>query len=265
MDNSFLFKKNLHFFLDKIQNFQLTLAYQGTCYKGWQKTKEGRSIEETLEKALLDILGHSINLQAASRTDAGVHAKAQVVNFFSSVDIHPQQLQKSLNGILPRDISVVSVQPVDRMFHPTLHSFGKIYHYNLCHDAFQLPFNRLFSWHYPYPKLDIDSMQRAANLLRGKHDFSAFTMSPLIDNVREIFSIDIIPLPCRRLRIEIFGDKFLYKMVRIIVGTLVYMGSNRLKAEDILKILYSKNRKNAGITAPAHGLCLYKVQYKLSL
>ena len=157
-----------------MSNIRLTLSYLGTLYLGWQKTRMGPSIEEALEKALSQILQESISLQAASRTDAGVHAEGQVVNFFTKQEkLDLKRLQKSLNGLLPKEISVIDISFAPDPFHPTLDVLGKEYHYHLCCSTVQLPFYRHVSWHFPY-LLDLQKMQDAAQLLVGKHDFSAF-------------------------------------------------------------------------------------------
>ena len=243
-----------------MKNLKMIVSYEGTGYLGWQKTKMGPSIEETLEKSLAQVLRHPVKLQAASRTDAGVHATGQVINFFTSSTDDLFKLKKSFNGVLPRDISILSLEEMPPDFHPTLEAQGKEYRYHICSESVQLPFHRLTSWHFPYP-LDIHEMKQASQALIGKHDFSSFTSEPLDDNVREIFSIDISSITPDRLQITVVGNRFLYKMVRTIVGTLVYTGCQKLKASDLPRILSSKDRSQAGVTAPAHGLFLHKVIY----
>jgi tRNA pseudouridine38-40 synthase len=238
-------------------NIQLIIAYEGTRFLGWQKTKEGPSIEEEVQKALEQILQHPVQLQAASRTDAGVHAKSQVVNFFSpSLNISP----KNINGVLPKDISVLHLEQMPEAFHPTLDCIGKEYFYDLCLGHAQLPFHRNFSWHFPYP-LDLHQMEKAAAQLIGEHDFSAFTSERQEDNRRQVTDIGIIPLPNHRLRIRVAGNRFLYKMVRTIVGTLIYVGCGKIEARSMTDIVQSKDRTRAGVTAPAHGLALNRVFY----
>lgn len=237
-------------------NYKLIVAYQGTRYLGWQKTGMGLSIEEELEGVLSRILQQPIHLQAASRTDAGVHAQGQVVNFFA--DKAPSL--RSLNGLLPKDISVSIIEEMPIDFHPTLHATGKEYHYNICFGHAQLPFHRSFSWHFPYA-LDLSSMQNAAAALIGEHDFSAFTNERQEDNVRHVTAIEIFPLAADRLRISVAGNRFLYKMVRNLVGTIVYAGCGKIAPGDVSDILESKDRTRAGMTAPACGLSLYKVKY----
>jgi tRNA pseudouridine38-40 synthase len=241
------------------KNIKLIVAYEGTHYLGWQKTAMGPSIEEELEKALTQILRHPVALQAASRTDAGVHAEGQVVNFFTDVEMALERLQKSLNGLLPKDISVLKIEEAAENFHPTLDSQGKEYHYSVCLGPTQLPFHRSFSWHFSYP-VDLEEIKKAAQHLKGRHDFSAFTNERQEDNIREIFDIVIEPF-ADRLKIRVSGNNFLYKMVRNIVGTLLYVGSGKLSSEELPAILASRDRTRAGVTAPALGLVLKEVFY----
>jgi tRNA pseudouridine38-40 synthase len=238
-----------------LKNIKLTVAYEGTHYLGWQKTPMGESIEEELEKAVSKILQHPVKLQAASRTDAGVHARGQIVNFFTEKEID----LKNINTVTPKDISILDLTVMPDDFHPTLDCTGKEYEYTVCLGQSQLPFHRLFSWHFPYP-VDLEMTRKGASLLVGRHDFSAFTNEKHQNNIREIFSIEIIPLD-HRIKIQVAGNNFLYKMVRNIVGTLIYVGCGKLKASDLPAILEGKDRTRAGVTAPAHGLCLKKVFY----
>jgi tRNA pseudouridine38-40 synthase len=248
-----------------MQNIKLTVAYDGGAYLGWQKTPMGPSIEETLQTVLEQILQHPTPLQAASRTDAGVHALGQVVNFLSSkesIDLH--RLQISLNSLLPKDIAVLDIEKVPPAFHPTLDCSGKEYHYNVCFGTAQLPHHRFYSWHYPY-SLNLSSMQEAASFLIGTHDFSTFCnvkKNEKYDNhVREVKRLDITQTEEKRLRFQIEGNHFLYKMVRNLVGTLVYVGRGKLPIHSISSLLNSHDRKEAGVTAPAHGLFLFRVFY----
>lgn len=243
-----------------MRNIKLVLAYDGTRYLGWQKTKMGLSVEEALEKAIFQIVQHPVSLQAASRTDAGVHAEGQIVNFFTEKTLEEDRLCKSINALLPDDISALLAKEAPVSFHPTLDCRSKEYHYSLCLGATQLPFYRSFSWHFPYT-LDIEAMQKGAGLLIGEHDFSSFTNEPKENNVRELYRLDILPQEENRLKIVVAGNNFLYKMVRNIVGTLVYIGCGKLQIADLPKIIDSKDRTLAGVTAPARGLCLKQVNY----
>lgn len=241
-------------------NIQIIIAYDGTRFFGWQKTRTGPSIQEELEKAIAQILGKSIQTEAASRTDRGVHAKGQIAHFYTEEMIDPRQFRRALNAILPQEISVQSVQYADVAFHPTLSALSKEYHYWICNSAIQLPMNRLYSWHIHQP-LDLESMQRAARDFLGTHDFLALTNESTDDSIRTVEHIAIQSTPEGRICIKIRADRFLYKMARNIVGTLVYIGRQKLPKDCIPQILASKMRKNAGMTAPAHGLFLIEVFY----
>lgn len=244
-------------------NIKLILAYFGLPFMGWQKTPMGPSIEESLETALQKILQHPVQLQAASRTDAGVHAKGQVVNFSTDKELDLKNLLRSLNRMLPKEISVVEAEACPDNFHPTLDTTKKEYHYLICHGPHQLPFHRHTSWHFPY-SLNLDRMQKAARLLLGTHDFSAFCNERKLwdrDPVCTLESIAIHPLETNRLAIAIIGDHFLYKMMRNLAGTLAYAGCGKIDPEQIRAILAGKDRTQAGVTAPAHGLILHRVFY----
>lgn len=245
----------------KVLNLKCVIAYLGTRYFGWQRTRMGPSIEESVEKSLQQFLHHPLTLQAASRTDRGVHAEGQVINFFTSFQDLPK-LEKALRAILPPDISLLSLEEAPSTFHPTLDCKGKEYHYQICNGPFQSPFHRAVSWHFHTP-LDLQRMRQASDLLIGEHDFSAFSNErlPSEEAVRRIDKLTILQLPENRLRIEVAGNNFLYRMVRNLVGTLVYMGCGKIELSELPKILQSRDRRLAGMTAPAHGLCLKKVFY----
>jgi len=243
-----------------MKNIVCILAYSGTRYFGFQKTKMGPSIEQELERALEKILRHPVKIQAASRTDRGVHAEGQVVNFFADESWDMGQLREKLRGLLPKDISPLELKSVDDHFHPTLNNICKEYHYHICNQSVQLPFHREFSWHF-HPPLDLELMRQGAKQIEGRHDFSAFTTLRYEDAVRQVEQIEIIALPGNRLQIRVKGDKFLYKMVRTIVGTLAFIGSGKIEVAQLKTILEERKRAQAGMTAPAHGLSLKKVFY----
>ncbi len=245
------------------KNLKLIVAYEGTHYLGWQKTNTGKSIEETLQRALEQVLQEKVTLQAASRTDRGVHAEAQVVNLFTAKDVELEMLVRSLNALLPKEISVRKACWENASFHPTLDATGKEYHYFVCNKEAQLPFFRHFSWHVPAP-LDLGKMQQGALAFLGKHDFSAFCNERALwtrGGTCEIFALAITPIEGGRMKITVRGDHFLYKMVRNIVGTLVYVGMGKIAVEKVEEILKNQERTQAGITAPAHGLFLHEVFY----
>jgi len=245
-------------------NIVLTIAYDGTRYLGWQKAGAGPSIEQTLQDVLEKILNEKIGLQAASRTDAGVHASAQTVNFISNQPIDLYRLQGSLNRLLPKDLIVRRVEEGKIDFHPTIECLGKEYHYHVCYGPVQIPQHRFYSWHYPYP-LNVENMLLAAKELVGTRDFSSFCnvrKNFTYDSyVRTVSGIEISEIEQDRLRFKITGTHFLYKMVRNLVGTLLCVGSGKLKRTDMRALIENKNREFAGVAAAAHGLTLHKVFY----
>jgi tRNA pseudouridine38-40 synthase len=241
-----------------MKNVKLIIAYEGTAYAGWQKTETGPSIEGELQKVLQQILQHPVRLQAASRTDAGVHAEGQVVNFFTQKDVILDRFKLSCNQLLPRDIRVLAAQEMPVQFHPTLDAKHKEYHYSICPAPTQLPFDRRFSWHFVKP-IDVELMREAAGFFVGAHDFSALTNEKQENNVREVYEITIVETD--KIQIRVAGNHFLYKMVRNLVGTLVYVGCGMIKLEEAESLLARGDRTAAGMTAPAHGLVLKKVHY----
>ncbi|MGR3911862.1 MAG: tRNA pseudouridine(38-40) synthase TruA [Candidatus Rhabdochlamydia sp.] len=243
-----------------MNNIKLLIAYDGTCYLGWQKTKEGPSIEESVQKALEQILNHSVILQAASRTDRGVHAEGQVINFFTEKSVVMDSLERSLNALLPKDIRVLNAKVMPLSFHPTLSAQGKEYHYHVCLGKVQSPFHKLFSWHFVKP-VHLSKIEETIPFLIGRRDFSALTNEKKEDNVCDLSLITVHSLENNRLVFHIQGNRFLYKMVRNIVGTLLYVGWGAILPSDIPKFLELQDRKKMGVTAPAHGLSLKRVFY----
>ncbi len=212
-------------------------------------------MEETLEKALEHLLGAKVKLQAASRTDAGVHAAGQVVNFFSEA----KEIDcGKLNDLLPPTLAIVSAEIEQIDFHPTLDAKYKEYRYQIDNMPFQLPSRRHLAWHFVYP-LHLEKMQNAAGQLIGKKDFTALSNRKEEDNICNLLQIDIEKNGDTTFILTIYGCRFLYKMVRNIAGSLAHAGCGKLT--DLNKILESKQRAKAGPTAPAHGLCLQKIFY----
>lgn len=237
-----------------LSNLKAVLAYDGGRYFGWQKTRDGPSIEEELEKVFSKILGHPIKLQAASRTDRGVHAVGQVINFFSDTKMDLNLLRYSANSLLPNDIQILSLEKTRSDFHPTTDSKHKTYLYSISKKQ-PLPLMRHTTWHYPYP-LNLDLMEKIAGRLIGKRDFKAFTnrcADQREDTICELFSLDITETEIG-IEFQLCGDRFLYKMVRNIVGTLCDIGSGKLLPNTSFD-----NRKSIGQCAPAHGLLLKEI------
>lgn len=244
-----------------LKNIKLTVAYDGTCFLGWQETKTGPSIEEALKEVLFQILQEKPLLQAASRTDRGVHATSQVVNFYTPKTI--KDLKKALNALLPPTVAILEVEEMALSFHPTLDCIGKEYTYSIYNDDVMLPQKRLNFCHIA-KALDISAMRQGAIHLIGKHDFSSFCNARknlcYPDKIREIFNIEINKNGFE-ITIKMAGNHFLYKMARNMAGILVYVGLGKILPSEIPKILQLKSRPSAAVTMPANGLALTKIFY----
>jgi tRNA pseudouridine38-40 synthase len=240
-------------------NIKLTISYDGSISFGFQDNKSCRTIEGTLKASIEKVLQEKIKLQAASRTDSGVHAKHQVVNFFSNTTLDFNALIFRLNQLLPKDIRVLKAKKMPFKFHPSLDAKTKTYLYYISKEKIQIPHMRNISWNI-FKTLDIKLMKAAAKILIGEYDFSAFANNKEKNPIRKILAIDFSDSKSL-LIIRIKGVSFLYKMVRNIVGTLIYVGLKKIKIEKIKDILLSKDRKQAGPTAPAYGLFLDKIEY----
>ena len=245
------------------RNIKLLIEYDGTNYCGWQVQKNGVSVQEKLQKAILKITNEDCEVIGSGRTDAGVHAKGQVANFHTSSRIPEEKFAFALNAVLPCDIVIKSSEEVPGDFHARFSAKGKVYGYKLFNSRFPSAIFRNYAYHTCYcEKLDIAKMKKAAMALTGTHDFRGFmsTGSSIKDTVRTIYDIEIVQMG-EFIDLKFHGNGFLYNMVRILTGTLIYTGIDRIKAEDLPEILASKDRTRAGLTAPAHGLYLEKVIY----
>lgn len=244
--------------------YKLLIAYEGTQYHGWQVQPNGISIQSTIENVLKIILRQDLRLYGAGRTDAGVHALGQAAHFAYEGPIDLYKLRGSMNGILPLDIRILSVERVDDAFHAQYSAIGKIYRYHLHLQPIASPFKKGFVWHIPY-LLDLDKMHKSSRLLLGRHDFSAFANESnrgvaAHDPVRTIQRIDLVDEQ-GGVYLEFEGEGFLYMMVRNIVGTLVEIASGKRSPDEVSAIIASKDRRQAGQAAPPQGLFLVKVQY----
>lgn len=244
-------------------NLKLTIAYDGEAYFGWQKTKTGPSIQETLESILSQILQEKIVVNGASRTDRGVHALGQVAHFKTSKHPNLSRLLHSLNQLLPKDIVVTAIESVPPDFHATLSARSKIYIYHVTTEPYLLPHLRKTTWHVPYP-LNDTLMKEACKMLTGSKNFKALTnqkkKETYTDHTREITSFTFTKEGNHYL-FTVKGNHFMYKMVRNLMGLVVAVGLQKIPLEDLEKILHSKDRTQAGVTAPAHGLFLKEVVY----
>ena len=249
---------------DRARNLKLILQYDGTNYVGWQRQGSGTSIQGLVEDALAPIAAERVTVHGAGRTDAGVHALAQVATAAFACALDPVTLDRALNAVLPADVRVLSVEDVAPEFHARFSALGKAYEYRIVNAPVVSPFLSRYAWHVPQP-LNLDAMRSAAAGLVGTHDFAAFQgagsiVSSTERTIRRLEWDDgggyDLPLV---MRIE--GDGFLRHMVRNIVGTLVEVGIGRWAASQVGAILSSGDRSQAGPTAPAHGLFLVRVDY----
>jgi len=244
-----------------MRNIKLTLEYDGTKYHGWQSQKNANTVQQTLEYAIEQITGVRPKLVGSSRTDAGVHAKRYVCNFKSETTVPAERLPIALNTHLPKEVVCLDAQDVDMSFDARFSAKKKCYTYYILNSKYRDAFLADYSWHFPY-KLDIDKMKKAANAFLGEHDFIGFAASGFTvkTTVREIYSLEIDKTD-DLIKITVIGNGFLYNMVRIIAGTLAFVGTGKINADDMEEIIKSKDRKRAGITAPAQGLFLTEVYY----
>ena len=247
-----------------MKNIMITIEYDGTNYCGWQFQLNGRSIQEEIEKALAELTGEVIKINGAGRTDAQVHARGQVANFFTASTIPPERIAKALNGLLPEDISIVESKEVSGDFHARYSAIGKRYTYQIYMSKNRSPLKRNYSLHVSY-NLDLGIMREASKLLLGTHDFRGFmaTASTVQNTVRTIHDIKFL-VEDNSLWITFEGNGFLYNMVRNMVGTLLKIGRGTMEPMQLDKILKSKDRRLAGPTAQPQGLYLDKVIYHLT-
>jgi tRNA pseudouridine38-40 synthase len=258
------------------RSLKITLAYDGTDFAGWQRQAEARTVQAAIEDALQPIEGQRAVVIGAGRTDAGVHAAAQVASVRVKSPLPCDVLRRALNATLPADVRVLAVEDAAPDFNAQFAATAKTYRYDLWSGAVLPPVIRRTAWHIP-PALDVGLMDVAAQSIVGVHDFAGFQASgsDVLTTVREIvassvFRAHLIPLfpenvaradPGLLLRYEVTGTGFLRHMVRTIVGTLVEIGRGWRPADDMRRILASRNRAEAGATAPAHGLTLWGVHY----
>lgn len=243
-------------------NFRLIIEYDGTAYHGWQRQKRDRSVQGEIENALATMTGQKITLIGSGRTDAGVHALGQVANFHCDTRLTPDTFQKGLNSLLDDDIVIRDCQEADEKFHARYDVKGKTYHYRILNRQIPTAIRRHYVW-FIRRKLDTDAMRSAIPHLLGKHDFKAFegTGSPRAHTVRCVSEANLMQHDDGYLTFEIKADGFLRFMVRNILGTLVEVGVGKIPPDGLQEILLSKDRSQAGATAPPQGLFLMEVRY----
>lgn len=244
-----------------MRNIKLTIEYDGTNFNGWQKQKQKRCVQEEIEKTLFRILKEEVSIIGSGRTDARVHALGQVANFKTEKIIKCEELLCALNTLLPPDIVITKVEEVDDDFNSRITAKKKHYRYVINNARFPSALNYNREYHFKY-FLDTEIMQLAAQDLVGEHDYKAFMASgsSIKDTIRKIYSINVTRLG-QRVIIDIVGNGFLYNMVRIIVGTLLDIGSGKLDMCVIKNMLETKDRTLGGRTVGPEGLYLVGVEY----
>lgn len=243
-----------------MRNIKIIIQYDGSRYHGWQKQPNAPTIQETVENAIAGVTGEKILLYGCGRTDAGVHAKYYVCHFFTDTRFDASRFKYAINSRLPDDIVCILSEEAEEGF-DSRWSQSKTYTYLIQNSELPDVFLNKRAWHYCHP-LDIDAMQKAAKCFLGEHDFVGFASSGFTvkTTVRTIYSIDVTK-EGDIIRIDVTGNGFLYNMVRIIAGTLVFCGSGKINWREMTDIINSCDRSRAGITAPPDGLYLSKVYY----
>lgn len=243
------------------RNIKLTIQYDGTRYAGWQFQKNARSIQEAIQDAIKDITGESVNLIGSGRTDAGVHAEAQVANFRTRSKIPLKNIQMALNSALADDIVISRAEEAGPKFNAQHDARSKIYRYAVVNNDFVNPLIRRCAAKCFY-QIDIDLMKKAAKILTGRHDFTSFQT---VDGVEKdaVRTIEYIKFEKCKDMVYIYmkADGFLYNMARAIVGTLIEVGRGKYSIDYVREILKKRDRRCSGPTMPAKGLCLVRVFY----
>lgn len=245
-----------------MKNYRLSLSYDGSRYKGWQRQgNTGSTIQEKLETTLGRILGQSIEIAGSGRTDAGAHARRQEVSFRAETDLSCARILSELRQYLPEDIGAIALKEAAPRFHARLSCVGKTYLYRIWNSDSPCIFERKYV-HVVPEKLNLAAMEEAASLLCGRHDYAAFCTGKK-GNKSTVRTVESIRLEAvgEELRLWFTGDGFLYNMVRILTGTLLEVGRGERSPAEMPAILASLDRSRAGFTAPAKGLCLWDVRY----
>ena len=247
-------------------NYRMTVQYDGSRYKGWQtQGNTEQTIQGKLQEILRKMTGSEVEVHGSGRTDAGVHARGQVANFKLKEHRERQEIRDYLNTYLPEDIAVLTVEEVPLEFHSRLSAVSKIYQYRIWTGLVPNVFERKYLT-VMEEKLDVESMRTAAEYIIGTHDFTAFCGNRKFKKsaVRTIYEIKIEQKE-EEICIRVTGNGFLQNMMRILVGTLVEAGLGKIEPPAVKQILESKNRELAGVTMPAKGLCLLKVDYERNI
>ncbi|MDR0550052.1 MAG: tRNA pseudouridine(38-40) synthase TruA [Deltaproteobacteria bacterium] len=245
------------------QNFKLTVAYEGSNFCGWQRQKEGPTVQGLLEEALSRVCDHPVTLHGSGRTDAGVHAQGQVANFLTNSSRTPAQILAGANSILPMEIAIFLVEAVDLDFHARFSAKGKCYSYDFGVSPVRDPLTLRRAWPVGLG-LKWDLVESCFPYLVGEKDFAAFKSQgdDVKSTIRTVTKLELSKAAPRLIRLTVYGSGFLRHMVRTMAGTLVEVAKGRLKPQDLANILETGDRSQAGRTAPAQGLCLRRVFYE---
>jgi tRNA pseudouridine38-40 synthase len=240
-------------------NWKIVLEYDGTEFSGWQIQPNGRTVQEELEKALRQITGADVRVAGGGRTDAGVHARGQVATFSMVKDLGPEELRRSLNGVLPEDVVVHAASVVDGQFHARFSATARRYAYTIAVGATAI--DRRTAWACPY-RLDADALHRIAGRVIGEHDFTSFAkIGSDVEHGRCIVTRSEWRTQENRWIYHVQANRFLYGMVRALVGTMVDISRGYRPESDWDAILAAKDRRKAGTAAPVCGLCLMAIEY----
>jgi len=243
------------------RRIRMIVEYDGTAYVGWQNQPNGTAIQELIERAILDITGEKVSLQGSGRTDSGVHARAQVAHFDTEARMAADKFAFALNTRLPRDIRVLYSEEAPEDFHARFSAKNKQYRYTVQLGPHARVFTRNTAFHCHY-RLNTEAMQYAAQKLIGTHDFAAFMSSgTTMENTTRTIFLSEWERDGEYLFYDVAGNGFLYNMVRIIVGTMLEIGMGQREMDSIEQALCSGDRADAGATAPAKGLTLWRVCY----
>lgn len=247
----------------KVKRVRLTVAYDGTNYRGWQVQPNGITIEQVLNEKLSALLGEEIVVTGASRTDSGVHSLGNIAIFDTNTRMPAEKISFALNQRLPEDIVVQDSREVPSDWHPRYQNSRKTYEYRILNRTFRMPGRRFDTYFYYHP-LDVEKMHQAAAYLEGEHDFKSFCAvgAQVKTTTRTIYSCNVTRDAGDIITVRVTGNGFLYNMVRIIAGTLIKVGGGELSPEEIPLILEKKDRSAAGPTAPAHGLTMIGIEYE---
>lgn len=248
-----------------LRNLRLIVAYDGTDYHGWQRQPDARTVQGLLEQAARRVVHHQVQVIGSGRTDAGVHARGQVAHLITHSPIPAANLKRAIGGRLPKDISLIDCREMPFGFHASRSALSKLYRYRVYNNPGRPTDRQLqrFTYHF-WARLDVEGMRQAASFMIGEQDFAAMASKGSVpeSTVRTVYGVTIFRHQ-REVRFDVEGSGFLYNQVRNMVGTLLEVGRGHWPPQTVQEILSSKDRTQAGPTAPARGLCLQWVRYHL--